>query len=101
MMQSLSYLLEMSSITTPSQKTISNIHTRYIFQRDFKENICDFTELHYGKSNLEVTCKRDHFGYWNLCKRLPNCVNMAALMLGLITSTAVCVPDHLAHLVVS
>ena len=31
------------------------------------------------KSNLEVTCKRDRFDYWNSCKRLPNSVNMAAL----------------------
>ena len=31
------------------------------------------------KINLEVTCKRTHFGYWNLCKRLPNFVNVAAL----------------------
>ena len=30
--------------------------------------------------NLEVTCKRDRFGYWNLCKRLPNFVNVAALV---------------------
>ena len=28
----------------------------------------------------EVTCKRDRFGYWNLCKRLPNFVNVAALL---------------------
>ena len=31
------------------------------------------------KINLEVTCKRDCFGYWNSCKRLPNFINMAAL----------------------
>ena len=33
------------------------------------------------KINLEVMCKRDHFGYWNLCKRLPNFVNVAALLM--------------------
>ena len=30
--------------------------------------------------SLEVTCKRNRFGYWNLCKRLPNFVNVAALV---------------------
>ena len=30
--------------------------------------------------DLEVTCKQHRFGYWNLCKRLPNFVNMAALI---------------------
>ena len=33
------------------------------------------------KINLEVTCKRNRFGYWNSCKRLPNFVNVAALLL--------------------
>ena len=31
------------------------------------------------KLNLEVTCKQNHFGYWNWSKRLPNLVNVAAL----------------------
>ena len=31
------------------------------------------------KINLEVTCKRHRFGYWNSCKCLPNFVNVAAL----------------------
>ena len=31
------------------------------------------------KINLEVTFKRNRFGYWNLCKRLPNFLNVAAL----------------------
>ena len=30
---------------------ISNIHTRYIFQSFFRENIGDFTELHNEKKN--------------------------------------------------
>ena len=29
--------------------------------------------------DLEVTCKRHRFGYWNSCKCLPNFVNVAAL----------------------
>ena len=29
--------------------------------------------------DLEVTCKQQRFGYWNLCKCLPNFVNVAAL----------------------
>ena len=61
-------------------ETISNICTRYIFQRFFRENIGDFTDLHNEKKiNLEVTFKRYRFGYWNSCKRLPNFVNVAAL----------------------
>ena len=31
------------------------------------------------KINLEVTCKRNRFGYWNSCKPLPNFINVAAL----------------------
>ena len=27
------------------------------------------------KFNLEVSCKGNHFGYWNQCKGLPNFVN--------------------------
>ena len=46
-------------------ETISNICTRYIFQTVFRENIGDFTELRNEKINLEVTCKRERFGYWN------------------------------------
>ena len=30
--------------------------------------------------DLEVTCKRHRFGYWNSCKRLPNFMNVAALV---------------------
>ena len=44
-------LLEMSSITTPNQ-TISNICTRYIFQRFFQENIGNFTDLHNEKKTI-------------------------------------------------
>ena len=33
------------------------------------------------KINLEVMCKRNRFGYWKSCKRLPNFVNVAALAL--------------------
>ena len=32
------------------------------------------------KINLEVTCKRNRFGYLNSCKRLPSFVNVAALV---------------------
>ena len=68
-------LLEMSSITTPHQ-TISNICTRYFFQgKSVILKICIMKK----KSNLEVPCKRNCFGYWNLCKRLPNFVNVAAI----------------------
>ena len=46
------YFLEMSSITTPNQKQFSNIRTRYIFQSFFRENVCDFTELHTWKKSV-------------------------------------------------
>ena len=61
-------------------ETISNIRTRYIFQSFFRENKGDFTKLHNGKKiSLEVTCKRNRLGYWNLSKCLTNFVNVAAL----------------------
>ena len=31
------------------------------------------------KIKLEVMCKWNGFGYWNLCIRLPNFLNVAAL----------------------
>ena len=68
-------LLEMNFITTPNQ-TISNIPTWFKF---FKEKISDLPICIMKKSNLEVPCKRNRFGYWNSCKRLPNFVNLAAL----------------------
>ena len=46
----------------------------------FREKIGDFTDLHNEKINLEVTCKRSCLGNWNSCKRLPNFVNVAALI---------------------
>ena len=61
----LSNYLEMHSTTTPNQ-TILNVRTRYMYisQRDFfRKNIGDFTDLHMKKINLEVSCKRNCFGY--------------------------------------
>ena len=70
-------LLEMSSITTPNQ-TISNIRTGYKFSR---ENISDFTDLHNEKNQIwKFRVNGIVFGYWNSCKRLPNFVNVAALV---------------------
>ena len=40
----------LSFITTPNQM-ISNVRTRYIFQRDFRKNISDFTDLHNEKNH--------------------------------------------------
>ena len=72
-------LLKMSSITTANQ-TISNICTRYFFQRCFRENIRNLNDLYTEKkNNLEVSCKGNRFGYSNSCKRLPNFVNVATL----------------------
>ena len=73
----------MSSITTPklANQTISNIRTRYIFQRVFLGKILAILLICImKKSNLEIPCKRNRFGYWNPCKCLPNFVNVAALL---------------------
>ena len=53
-----------------------NIRTMYIFQRVFEGKhlpICIMKKI-----NLEVSCKRYRFGYWDSCKGLPNFVNVAA-----------------------
>ena len=68
-------LLEMSSITTPNQ-TISNIRTRNKFSR---KNISGFTNLHNEKNQI-WKLHVNRIGYWNSCKRLPNFVNVAALL---------------------
>ena len=73
-------VLEMSSFTTPNQ-TISNIHTRYKFFKEKNQRFLPICIM--KKSNLEVPCKLNRFGYWNSCKRLPNFVNVAALLLTL------------------
>ena len=39
------------------------------------------------KVNLEVMCKRNGFGYWNLCKCLPNFIYVAVLLEIQITQT--------------
>ena len=72
-------LLEMSSITTPN-KTVVNIYTRYIFQRFLRKISVILPICIMQKINLEVLCKRNCFAYGNSCKRLPNFVNMAALV---------------------
>ena len=59
----------MSSITTPNQKQLRIFAQGTFFKGFFRENIGDFTELHNEKFNLEVTCKR-----------LPNFINVAALL---------------------
>ena len=70
-------LLEMSYITTSNQFPIFAQGT--FFKGFFRENISHFTDKHNKKINQEVSCKRNCFGYWNLCKLLPNFVNVAAL----------------------
>ena len=51
-------LLEMRSITTDNTQpeTILNIPTRYIFQRVFRGNIGDFTDLHNEKNSIWRLC---------------------------------------------
>ena len=75
-----SHLLEMSSITTPNQKQFRIVAQGTLFKVFFRENIGDFTDLHNEIISLEVMCKRNRFGYWNSCKRLPNFINVAALL---------------------
>ena len=76
------HLLEMSSITTHNQKQFRIFAQGTLFKGYFTENIGDFTELHYEKNQSGFLCKRHPFGYWNSCKRLPNFVNVAALVKG-------------------
>ena len=75
-------LLEMSTITTPSQKQL-RIFAQGTFFKWFLGNILAILPIRIMKKkiNLEVTCKRNRLGYWNSCKRLPNFVNVAALLL--------------------
>ena len=61
-------LLHMNSIKTPNQ-TISNVCTKYIFQRFFSEKISILPICIMKKFNLEVLYKRNHFG-------LGICVNI-------------------------
>ena len=75
-------LLEISSIATPNKKQFRIFAQGTFFKGIFRENNGDFTALHNEKKfNLEVTFKRYRFGYWNSCKRLPNFVNVAALLI--------------------
>ena len=70
----------MSSITTPNQKQF-RIFAQGTFFKGFLGKILGILRSSIMKKiNLEVMCKRDRFGYWNLCKRLPSFVNVAALL---------------------
>ena len=62
----------MSSITTPNQKQFL-IFAQGTFFKGFSEKISAIlrSSIMKTKINQEVTCKRNHFGYWNLCKGLP------------------------------
>ena len=72
-------LLEMSSITTLNQKQFRIFTQGTFFKGFFRKNIGEFIELHNKENDLEITCKRNCFGYWNSCKRLPNFVTVADL----------------------
>ena len=48
------------------------------------------------KIKLEVMCKRNRFDYWNLCKCLPNFVNVAALDADVIDALTLCLLGSLA-----
>ena len=81
MMQSLSYLLEMSSITTLNQKQFQIFAQGTFFKGFLGKILAILRSCIMKKINLEVTCKWNCFGYWNSCKRLPNFVNVAALLI--------------------
>ena len=66
----------------PTRNNFKYSHKVHFSKGFFRENIDDFVDLHRKKFKLEVTCKRNRFGYWNSCKRLPNFVNVAALVSG-------------------
>ena len=51
-------LLEMSSITTLNKTIFECLH-KVLFQRVFRKNVGDITDLHNEKINLEVLCKRN------------------------------------------
>ena len=74
-------LLEISSITTHNQKQF-RIFAQGTFFKVFLGKISAILPICIMKKkfNLEVTFKRYRFGYWNSCKRLPNFVNVAALV---------------------
>ena len=66
----------MSSITTPIQ-TITNIQIH--FSRVFSGKISAILPICIMKKiNLEVSCKRNCFGYWNSSKGLQNFVKVSA-----------------------
>ena len=71
-------LLEMSSNTTKQFR----IFTQGTFFKEFflGKILAILPICIMKKNNLEVFCKRNRLGYWNSCKRLPNFVNVAALM---------------------
>ena len=72
-------LLEMSSITTPNQKQF-RIFAQGTFFKCILGKISSVLPICIMKKyNLEVMCKLNR--YWNSCKRLPNFVNVTALVL--------------------
>ena len=58
-------------------ETLSNIRTRYIFQRFFRENIGDFTDLHNEKKSI-----------WKL--RLNGTVSVTGTRVNVYEATLVC-----------
>ena len=60
-------LLEMSSITTPNQKQFRILAQGTFFKGFWGEISAILPICIIKKINLEVTFKRNHFGYWNSC----------------------------------
>ena len=80
MLQSLSNYLKGVLSQHPTKNNFEYSHKVH-FSKDFWERtLLIFTICIMKKINLEVSCKRYRFGYLDSCKRLPNFVNVAALM---------------------
>ena len=76
-------LQEISSITTLNQKQFQIFAQGTFFKGYLGKISASLRSCIMKKINLEFTCKRNRFGYWNLCKGLPNFVNVTVLLLRL------------------
>ena len=72
------HLLEMSSQHT-TRNNFEYSHKVHFSKGILRKILAILRSCIMKKINLEVTCKRHRFGYWNSCKHLPNFVNVAAL----------------------
>ena len=80
MLQSLSNYLKLVLSQHPTRNNFEYSHKVH-FSKFFLGKISAILPICIMKKfNLEVMFKRYLFGYWNSCKRLPNFVKVAALV---------------------